>query len=259
MASFEDQVAVVTGGGTGIGRSISLRLARDGADVVLACPEQDEMRETAEGIRSLGRRALTVVTDICHEDQINAMIAQTREEMGRIDILVNNSGIAGPTAPATDVALEDWDCVMAVNLTGAFLCAKAIIPDMTSRRSGKIVNISSIAGKIGYALRIPYAVSKWGIIGLTLSLAKELGPHNIQVNAICPGPVAGPRIQEVIQNRARELGQSQQEVEQSYLNEMALGRFVQPDDVAAMVAFLASSQADNITGEAIDVSAGYSL
>jgi NAD(P)-dependent dehydrogenase (short-subunit alcohol dehydrogenase family) len=130
---------------------------------------------------------------------------------------------------------------------------------MLARRSGKIINISSVAGRTAYALRSPYAVSKWGMIGLTLTLAKEVGPSNIQVNAICPGPVAGERLSSVIEQRAKELGLSPADVERGYIDATALKRMVKAEEVAALVAFLASDEADNITGQVIDVSAGFGL
>jgi NAD(P)-dependent dehydrogenase (short-subunit alcohol dehydrogenase family) len=153
----------------------------------------------------------------------------------------------------------DWDEVLAVNLTGAFLCCRAFLPGMIARRAGKIINIASVAGKTAYPLRSPYAVSKWGLIGLTLTLAREVGEHQIQVNAVCPGPVEGDRMRRVIQERAAELGQEPAVVESDYLARTALHRMVTSHDVAALVAFLASPEADNITGQAIDVSAGYGL
>ena len=170
---------------------------------------------------------------------------------------MNNAGIIGPTAPVPDIQRDAWDEVMAINLTGAFRCSKYLLPAMIERRSGKVINIASAVGKIGYPLRSAYAVSKWGLIGLTLSLAKEVGQYNIQVNAVCPGPVAGERMRAVIEQRAAELGSSFQEVEQTYLDTTVLGRMIKADEVAAMVAFLASSEA--VTGEAIEVSGGYTL
>jgi NAD(P)-dependent dehydrogenase (short-subunit alcohol dehydrogenase family) len=254
-----NQVGVITGGGKGIGRSIALRLAQEGADVVVTGREQAALEEAAAAIRASGRRALALITDVSHEDQVNASIAHTLQVLGRIDILVNNAGISGPTAPAVEVARNDWDEVLAINLTGAFLCSKAVLPTMIERRSGKIINIASVAGRVAYALRSPYAVSKWGMIGLTLTLAQEAGPANIQVNVICPGPVKGERIERVIQKRAEELGKPAAEIERFYVENTALKRMVPPEDVAALVAFLASAEADNITGQVIDVSAGHSL
>jgi len=259
MMNLEHRVAMVTGGGRALGKVISRRLARDGADVVLIGPDTQELQETAFEIQALGRQALAIVADVSQQDQVNAMAERARQTFGRIDILVNNAGVIGPTALAVNISRAEWDEVLAVNLTGAFLCCKAVAPGMMARRSGKIINIASMAGKMAYALRSPYAVSKWGLIGLTLTLAKELGEYNVQVNAVCPGPVVGERMQRIIQQRAVELSQSVAEVERSYIEAAALKRMVQADDVAALVAFLASAEADNITGQAIDVSAGYGI
>jgi NAD(P)-dependent dehydrogenase (short-subunit alcohol dehydrogenase family) len=178
---------------------------------------------------------------------------------GRIDILVNNAGIAGPTAPATRVSREDWDHTIAINLTGAFLCAKHVLPQMIERRHGRIINITSVAGLHGYALRSPYSSSKWGMIGLTRTLADEAGRYNITVNAIAPGPVRGPRIESVIRNRAIELGLPVEDVEREYVEPTALKRMTEEEDIAGVAAFLASEEARNLTGQTIDVSAGYRL
>jgi NAD(P)-dependent dehydrogenase (short-subunit alcohol dehydrogenase family) len=146
-----------------------------------------------------------------------------------------------------------------VNLTGAFLCSRAVIPQMMSQGSGAIINIASIAGRLAYALRSPYAVSKWGMLGLSRTLAQELGPHNIRVNAICPGPTAGDRMNTVIEGRAKGLGLPREEVERNYLEGTALKRMVDPAHVAAAVVFLASNEGSSITGEAIDITCGFSL
>jgi NAD(P)-dependent dehydrogenase (short-subunit alcohol dehydrogenase family) len=257
--SLPSHVAIVTGGGRGIGKAIALRLAREGAAVVVCGRSEQTLSETAAEIRRLERDARGIVADVSDEKQVEGMVRQILEEFGRIDILVNNAGIAGPTAPTTSISRAAWDDCLAVNLTGAFLCARGVLPNMIERHSGKIINISSVAGRMAYALRSPYAASKWGLIGLTRTLAQEVGQYNIQVNAILPGPTAGERMQNVIENRARELGRSAKEVERLFVEGTALKRMVDPDHVAAMVAFLASSEGDSITGEAIDITAGYAL
>jgi NAD(P)-dependent dehydrogenase (short-subunit alcohol dehydrogenase family) len=256
---LQNRIAIVTGGGRGLGKAIALRLAHAGADVTVIGPHEDGLIKTAKEIEALGRRSLVIVTDVSKEEQVTVMAERTWQTFGHIDILVNNAGVAGPTALVVNTSRADWDEVMAVNLTGPFLCAKAVLPTMMARRSGKIINIASIAGKLAYALRSPYATSKWGLIGLTRTLAQEAGEYNIQVNAICPGPVAGERMQRVIQRRAQELGRSVEEVERMYVQTSALKRMVQADDVAALVVFLASDAGNNITGQAIDVAAGYAL
>jgi NAD(P)-dependent dehydrogenase (short-subunit alcohol dehydrogenase family) len=256
---LKDQTAIITGGGRGIGRTIALTLAREGANVLVCGRHREELESTAQEIEQLARRSSVVVADVSQESQVAAVIESALQNFGRIDILVNNAGVAGPTAPVKNITRSEWDEVLAVNLTSAFLCAKAVIPHMIQRQSGRIVNISSIAGKRAYALRSPYAASKWGMIGLSATLAQELGPHNIQVNAICPGPTAGERMRDVIAGRARELGQSETEVERLYVEGTALKRMVDPEHVAAMVLLLVSDEGSSITGEAIDVSAGYGL
>jgi NAD(P)-dependent dehydrogenase (short-subunit alcohol dehydrogenase family) len=254
-----DQVAVVTGAGRGLGRVIALRLGQAGFAVALAGPEQSDLQQLAAEMAGLGQTALPVVVDVRDEAQVQQMAAQVRGHFSHIDLLVNNAGIIGPTAGVQDVHASEWNDVLAVNLTGAFYCCKAVLTGMYERRQGKIINISSIAGKFAYALRSPYAVSKWGLIGLTLTMAREAGPFNVQVNAICPGPVEGSRMQKVIADKAAEQGRSEADVKREYLDRMALGQFVQPQDVAEAVAFLASPAGDRITGQTLDVTAGYGL
>jgi len=256
---LKDQVAIVTGGGRGIGKEIALALANEGANVLVSGRHREVLDSTAAEIEALGRRSVVTVTDVSNEAQVNEMVQAAVNAFGRIDILVNNAGLVGPTAPVTGVKREDWDEVFAVNLTGAFLCAKAVIPHLIEHRSGKIINISSIAGKMAYALRSPYAASKWGMLGLSATLALELGTHNIQVNAICPGPTAGDRMTGVIAGRAKELGRSVEEIEKLYVEGTALKRMVDPKHVAAAVVFFCSEDGDSITGEALEVSAGYAL
>ncbi len=236
---LENQTAIVTGGGRGIGRAIALALAREGVNVLVCGRHEKTLKQTASEIQTLGRQALAIVTDISREKEVETLVQSAISEFGCINILVNNAGIAGPTAPITNVSRNDWDETIAVNLTSAFLCSRAVLPGMIERRSGKIVNISSV--------------------GLTKTLAQEVGPHNIQVNAILPGPTAGERMQAVIEQRAQELGRSPEEVERLYVEGTALKRMVDPEHVAAMAVFLASNDGDSITGQAIDVTAGYGL
>ena len=256
---LKDKAAIVTGGGRGIGKEIALALAREGSTVLVSGRQQDVLEQTATEIRSLERRSAFIVADVSNESQVTEMVDLALRTFGQIDILVNNAGVTGPTAPVTNLSRAEWDEVMSVNLTGAFLCARAVIPHMIQRGSGKIVNISSVAGKMAYALRSPYAASKWGMLGLSCTLAQELGAHNIQVNAICPGPTAGDRMTGVIAGRAKELGRTVEEVERDYVEATALKRMVEPKHVAAAVVFFCSSESNSITGEALEVSAGFSL
>ena len=258
MNRLTGKVALITGGGRGIGRAIALRFASEGAAVMLAATRREPLEATAGEIRKGGGRAATTVTDVADEAAVKAMVAATIAELGRLDVLVNNAGIGGPTLRVVDMERADWDRTLAVNVTGAFLCSKHAVPHMVARRSGRIVNVTSIAGLMGYPLRSPYAVSKWGMIALTRTLAGELGEHGITVNAIAPGAVRGERVEGVIAARAAALGRPAADVERElFVEPTALKRMVGPDDVAAAAAFLASDDAANITGETISVSAGF--
>ena len=258
MNRLSGKVALITGGGRGIGRAIAMRFVSEGAAVMLAGTKRETLEATAGEIRKGGGRAATTVADVSDETAVRAMVGATIQELGRLDILVNNAGIGGPTLRVVDMERADWDRTLAVNVTGAFLCSKHAIPPMVARKSGRIVNITSIAGLMGYPLRSPYAVSKWGMIALTRTLAGELGEHGITVNAIAPGAVRGERVEGVIQARATALGRPAADVERElFVDPTALKRMVGPDDVAATAAFLASDDAANITGETISVSAGF--
>jgi NAD(P)-dependent dehydrogenase (short-subunit alcohol dehydrogenase family) len=256
---LDGKVSIVTGGGQGIGSHIALRFAEEGSAVTLAARSEPLIDEVARKIRERGGRALPVVTDVSDESSVERMMRATLDEFGTIDVLVNNAGIPGPTGPATKISREDWERTLAVNLTGAWLCAKHALPIMIERRRGRVINITSLAGLIAYALRSPYAASKWAMIGLTQTLAQEVGGDNITVNAIAPGPVHGPRIERVIRNRAAEMGRPYEEVERDYVEPIALKRMVEETDVAAMALFLASEDGRNITGETIEISGGYRL
>ncbi len=245
---FQDQIALITGGGKGIGRVIAIRLAAEGARVAITGRHQADLDETVASIQKRGGQGIAIAADVGDEKQIGELFEAVRRQLGPIRILVNNAGIAGPTAAVAQMSRASWDEVLAVNLTGPMLCCRAVLPDMLAQGSGKIINIGSVAGKRAYALRSPYAVTKWGLIGFTMTLAQEVGPSNIQVNIVNPGPVAGERLRRVIEDRARELGQPAKAVGNFYLEGTALKRFVTEEDVAAAVAFLASNEADNITG-----------
>lgn len=256
---LEGKVAIVTGGGGGIGRVIALRFAKESAAVVLAGPTEEKIKSVEHEVRDAGGKAIAVVTDVADEADVQRMISAAIDAFGQIDILVNNAGIAGPTALVPDITREEWDHTFAVNLTGAFLCAKHAIPHMIKPAGGSIINITSIAGLQAYAFRSPYCASKWGMIGLTQTLAEECGRHNITVNAIAPGPVRGPRIERVIRSRAQEMKLPYEDVVRQYVEPTALKRMVEEEDIAAMALFLACDEGRNITGETLNVSAGYRL
>ncbi len=254
--SLEGKVAIVTGGGKGIGRAISLAFARQGADVVVAARTESALKEVATAIEAIGRKSLALVTDLSDAEQSLVMVDRTLEKFGKIDVLVNNSGVEGPTANVADMDLEAWNQVLAVNLTGAMLCAKHVLKNMIPRQSGVIINISSGMGRRGVALRSPYSASKWGIIGFTQSLAWEVGRHGIRVNCIVPGPAEGDRIERVLKKRSKILGITLEELMESFKARSPLNRLVKPEEVAALAVFLASEESSGMTGQAINCSAG---
>jgi NAD(P)-dependent dehydrogenase (short-subunit alcohol dehydrogenase family) len=272
MYDLKGKVAIVTGAGRklGIGRGIALRLAREGADVAVAdiCREFEEFRgygvgmweglkETADEISALGVRSLPVRVDVTNSAEVEEMVRQTVETLGRLDILVNNAG--GAPGPAPVIAMEEaaWNKTMAINATGTFLCSRAAARQMLSQgQGGKIVNISSIAGKQGEPFLAAYCAAKAAIIGLTRTMALELAAANIQVNAVCPGQVDTDLQRWGWQLEAGMRGTPYEEVIKRVVSEIPVGRLETPDDVANVVLFLASSQSDYMTGQAINVSGG---
>ena len=253
---LKDKIVVVTGGGRGLGRVIALACAREGADLVLASRSVEALQETRTEVESLGREALVVPTDIRHEDSVRNLAEQALTRFGHIDILVNNTGITGPTAPLWEITLAEWEETFAVNVTGAYLCCRAFLPSMIEQRSGSILFISSMTGKRPLFGRTPYAAGKIALVGLARTLAWEIGPYGIRVNVISPGPIEGERVERVIRNQAQAEGISEDEARRRFTSSSPLGRLVPPGDIADAVVFLASDKAASITGEDLNVSAG---
>ena len=262
---FEGRVVLVTGASRGIGRAIACAFAAEGAPIAMMSTNSERNKVVADEIAAAGGRALPLTGDVTSEEDVRRVVAQAEGALGPIDILVNNAGIAGPTAPVVQMPVADWQRVVDVNLTGPFLCAREVLKGMTARAGStpektlvrsSILNIGSIAGKISYPQRTPYASAKWGLIGFTLTLAEEVGPYGIRVNCICPGPVEGEMIDRVIAARARAMGLPEAAVRQKFVSLTMLKRMVRAEDVAATVLFLASDAAMNITGQTIDVSGG---
>ena len=254
---LKNRKAVVTGGGQGLGREIALRLAREGASVVIADINEEGSHQTAEMIgRGSGPKATVVPTDIREESQLTKMLDVALGDDRRIDILVNNSGIMGPVKFIEDITVEEWEDTMAVNLRGMFLCSKHTIPAMKAQGRGCIINIASITGKRALTERTPYATSKMGVIGLTRTLAAEVGKWNIRVNAVCPGAIIGPRLDRVLEGVMKFSGKSREQVVAERVAATALNTFIDPKHVASVVAFLCSDDAAMITGQDINVCGG---
>lgn len=247
--------ALVTGGGHGIGATIAIRLATAGADVSLLGRDWAALVETRDRIVGSGRRCLAVKADVSSEEDVNRAVAETVGEFGSLGILVNNAGIAGPTEPLATLELTAWQAVLAVNLTGAFLCCREAIPHLR-KGGGRIIIIGSATGKRPLLNRTPYATSKTGLIGLARTLAKELGPDEITVNTISPYVVEGPRLEGVVHTMAAERGISEREMLGELTADSPLGRGVTEEDVAGVALFLASEAGANLTGQDYNVTAG---
>jgi NAD(P)-dependent dehydrogenase (short-subunit alcohol dehydrogenase family) len=258
---LKDKVAIVTGGGQGIGKAIALAFAAEGAGVVVAARNLANLERTAAEITSKGGKAKAVQTDVTIEAQIERMVADTVKQFGKVDILVNNSGIGGPTCPVADLKLEDWMEVLQIDLTGSMLCSKHVLKYMIPRKSGVIINIAAEGGragdgKSGYPMRTPYCCSKMGIIGLTESVSVEVGQYGIRVNAISPAAVKGERLVNVIKGRAQAMSVSFEELMSKIAENSSLGRITEESDVAAMAVFLASDEARSVTGQTIPIHCG---
>jgi NAD(P)-dependent dehydrogenase (short-subunit alcohol dehydrogenase family) len=240
---------LVTAGAAGIGRAIVEAFLGAGWKVHLC----DVDTAALERVRTELPAVTTSRCDVSDDIEVDAMFADVRRALGGLDALINNAGIAGPTAAVEEIDPAAWRRCIDIDLTGQFLCARRAVPMLKAAGEGSIVNISSAAGRHGYAFRTPYAAAKWGVIGFTQSLAKELGPHGIRVNAILPGIVQGPRIEGVIRARAEQLGLGYAEMERQYLEKVSLRRMVTAEDVAAMVLFVCSPAGRNISGQSLGV------
>lgn len=254
MQRLADRISIVTGGSKGIGRSIALSLAREGANVVIA--DILDGNDTVRGIRALGRTAIALRTDVSKIGDTRAMAQRTVDEFGRIDILVNSAGIFTRMASLNELTEEDWDLTMDVNAKGVFLCCQAVAPHMIKRHYGKIVNVSSGSGKTGFRFLSHYSASKFAVNGLTQSIALDLAPYGINVNAVCPGFVETDMGSRQWALEAEQRGISPEEVKSDYLRTVPLGRLVKPEDIANVVVFLASEGSSCMTGQAINVTGG---
>jgi NAD(P)-dependent dehydrogenase (short-subunit alcohol dehydrogenase family) len=252
---LQGQVAIVTGAGRGIGRATALELARMGADIVVAELDTDGADKTAALVKDAGRRAAVIPTDVTKRPQLAALVERTVAAFGRIDVLVNNAGIYRAAAPL-DVTEEHWDAIMTLNAKAVFFASQAVLPTMIAARRGAIVNLASMAGKIGSRTNLPYNVSKAAVISMTKSLALAHAADGIRVNCVCPGFVETDMWHQVAREQGKLLGQTPEEFTRRRAETVPLGRMERPEDVAAVIGFLASPRAAYMTGQALSVDGG---
>lgn len=247
--SLQGQHALVTAGAQGIGLAITEALLAAGARVHVCDVEQKFLDEAKARFPGIGVSR----TDVAEEAAVDAMFESLRRQWGRLDVLVNNAGIAGPTAAVEDITLADWQKTLDVNLTGIFLCTRRAVPMLKAAGGGSIVNISSAAGRLGFPLRTPYSASKFGVIGLTQTWAMELGPSQIRVNAVLPGVVAGARQERVIAAKAASYGIDHEAMRERLLSRVSTRRMVTAEDIAHQIVFICSPAGAAISGQSLSV------
>ena len=246
---LKDHRVLVTAGASGIGLATARAFVAEGARVLVCDVDKPALAALATSDAAIA----AVEADVSDPAAVDRLFGAVDARLGGLDTLVNNAGIAGPTAACEDVKLADWKRTLDVNLTGMFLCAQKAIPLLKQSRNGSMINLSSAAGRFGFALRSPYSASKWGVIGFTKSLSIELGPAGVRVNAICPGAVAGDRIDRVIAGKAKVRDVPFDVVRDEFLGKTSLKRFVSAEDIANAIVFLASKLGANIDGHALPI------
>jgi NAD(P)-dependent dehydrogenase (short-subunit alcohol dehydrogenase family) len=255
---LKDKVAVVTGGGRGIGRAIALAFAREGADVVVTARTTKEIENVAEEIKAIGRKSLAITTDLSQRKAVSSLRDLVFSQFPAIHILVNNAGIGSGQNPKLVMEYDDefWDMTLMVNLTVPYLLTKDFLPTMVQQGWGRIINISSVAGKNGFLFGAAYCTSKHGLIGLTRTVALEVATEGVTVNAICPGPIRTSMLAKRMQVESEHRGISLEEVEKSF---NPIQRLLEPEEVAAMALYLASEKAQAVTGQSFNISGGSTM
>ena len=248
-ASFEGKRVIVTAAATGIGRAIAEAFMGAGARLHICDLDANGLSAFQTTAPDLG----ITRADVADPEQIDLLFDEALAHLGGLDVLVNNAGIAGPVGPVESLGPEDWTRTIAVNLDGSFYCVRRAVPLLKQAGGGSIVNIASTAGLFGFPMRAPYVASKWAVVGLTKSLAVELGEFDIRVNAICPGSVEGDRMQQVIEAEAEARGNSAESVREAYLRQVSMRTFVTKEDVVSLVLFVCSDSGARISGQALAV------
>ena len=240
---------LVTAGANGIGREIARAFIGEGASVHVCDVDKRELTELAR----TDPKITSSLADVADRVQVTRLFDEALMRLGGLDALVNNAGISGPTGPVEEIAPEDWDRCLAINITGQFKCARLAVPHLRQSKNPSMVNISSVAGRLGYALRTPYSSSKWAIIGFTKSLSVELGKAGIRVNAVLPGMVEGERLRRVLETKAKARNISFAEAEAEFVSYVAMKKTVTPREIADTILFLSSPRGRTISGQAISV------
>jgi NAD(P)-dependent dehydrogenase (short-subunit alcohol dehydrogenase family) len=255
---LKNQVALIVGGARGIGAAIAETFSQEGARIVLVdlAKMQAELDAVVHAIGRKGGQADAITADCSDERQVKAMVDEVVRRFGKIDVLINSAGFRGPLVPVTEISEKEFDEVILYNLKLVFLCCRAVLKQMVRQKSGSIVSISGTAGREGMAMRGSLCAAKWGVVGLTQTIAKEYGPHGIRANLICPGGMDEPELREMYAERAKNLGVSAKQHEDQILALTPLRKYAKHEEVANAALFLASSDSSHTTGESLNVSGG---
>ena len=253
-----NQVAIIVGGARGIGATIAHTFSNEGASVVLVDLDKmkTELDKVVQALNQQGGKAVAITADCSDDGQVKALVDDTVRRFGKIDVLINSAGFRGPLVPVTEISEKEFDDVILYNLKLVFLCCRAVLKQMIEQKSGSIVSISGTAGREGMAMRGSLCAAKWGVVGLTQTIAKEAGPYGVRANVICPGGMDEPDLREMYAERAKNLGMTFKELENQILALTPLRKYAKHEEVANAALFLASSDSSHTTGESLNVSGG---